>query len=406
MYIFFNLIYVLRKFERDDIGMKKFVVLLFTLVMVISLSACSMDKPYDDSDKQTSSLSKVRSNKRKVGISMPTKSLERWSKDSSFLKKQFEDEGYDVEVTYADNDSDQQVEDIEKMIADGVDVLVIAAIDGETLTTPLIDAKGQNIPVISYDRLIMNTDAVSYYVSFDNYLVGEIQGKYIIDKLGLEKSDGKTYNMEITAGDTADNNAEFMFNGAMDVLKKYIDDGTIRIVSGQTSFEAVAMAQWSEDEARERMNNIIASYYSDGTKLDICLCSNDSTALGVTKSLQLNYKGGNIPIITGQDADEANLANIIDDQQAMTVYKNFSDEAVVTLGIVEEILHDKMPDESLCADLKYKCSYDVKSYDNGTGIIPSYLLRPELITKENYKEKLVDTGYYKLDKDGYPKVKQ
>ena len=270
--------------------MKKFVVLLLIVVMVISLSACSMDKSYDDSDKQTSSLSKVRSNKRKVGISMPTKSLERWSKDGSFLKNQFEDEGYDVEVTYADNDSDQQVEDIEKMIADGVDVLVIAAIDGETLTTPLIDAKGQNIPVISYDRLIMNTDAVSYYVSFDNYMVGEIQGKYIIDKLGLEKSDGKTYNMEITAGDTADNNAEFLFNGAMDVLKKYIDDGTIRIVSGQTSFEAVAMAQWSEDEARERMNNIIASYYSDGTKLDICLCSNDSTALGVTKSLQLNYQ--------------------------------------------------------------------------------------------------------------------
>lgn len=386
--------------------MKKFAALLLVVVMVISFSACSMDKSYDDSDKQTSSLSKVRSNKRKVGISMPTKSLERWSKDGSFLKKQFEDEGYDVEVTYADNDSDQQVEDIEKMIDGGVDVLIIAAIDGETLTTPLTDAKGQNIPVISYDRLIMNTDAVSYYVSFDNYVIGKMQGKYIVDKLGLEKSDGKTYNMEITAGDTADNNAEFLFNGAMDVLKKYIDDGTIRIVSGQTSFEAVAMAQWSEDEARERMNNIIASYYSDGTKLDICLCSNDSTALGVTKSLQLNYKGGNIPIITGQDADEANLANIIDGKQSMTVYKNFSDEAVVTIGIVEEIFHDKMPDESLCTDLNCKCSYDVKSYDNGTGIIPSYLLRPELVTKENYKAKLVDTGHYKLDKDGYPKVEQ
>ena len=160
---------------------------------------------------------------KKVGISMPTKSLERWNRDGSFLDQQFKNAGADTELTFSDNKIDQQVKDIENLIADNVDLLVVAAIDGESLSNVLADAKDMNIPVIAYDRLIMNTDAISYYVSFDNYKVGELQGQFVIDQLDLDNAGDKTYNIEFTAGDPADNNATFFFNGAMDTLKPYID---------------------------------------------------------------------------------------------------------------------------------------------------------------------------------------
>ena len=377
---------------------KKFLAGLLVAAMVASMTACGSDPT---ANNNSSSDKNSDSGKKKVGISMPTKSLERWNRDGSYLEEQFKKEGYDVEITYSDNDTDQQVNDIQNMISDNVDILVVAAIDGDTLSTVLADAKDQNIPVISYDRLIMNTDAISYYVSFDNYKVGQLQGQYIIDTLKLDGSK-KKYNMEVTAGDPADNNATFFYNGAMDTLKKYIDDGTVKIVSKQQDFESVATQQWSTDEALNRMQNILSSYYADGkNQLDIALCSNDSTALGVTQALESDYAGKNTPLITGQDGDVANLKNILDGKQAMTVYKAVANEAVVTLKLVKSVLDGNTPDESLTKEFDCECSYDTDSYDNGTGKIPSYLLTPEVITKDNYKEKLVDTGYYKEGSDGY-----
>ena len=377
---------------------KKFLAGLLVAAMVASMTACGSDPT---ANNNSSSDKNSDSDKKKVGISMPTKSLERWNRDGSYLEEQFKKEGYDVEITYSDNDTDQQVNDIQNMISDNVDILVVAAIDGDTLSTVLADAKDQNIPVISYDRLIMNTDAISYYVSFDNYKVGQLQGQYIIDTLKLDGSK-KKYNMEVTAGDPADNNATFFYNGAMDTLKKYIDDGTVKIVSKQQDFESVATPQWSTDEALNRMQNILSSYYADGkNQLDIALCSNDSTALGVTQAIESDYAGKNTPLITGQDGDVANLKNILDGKQAMTVYKAVANEAVVTLKLVKSVLDGNTPDESLTKEFDCECSYDTDSYDNGTGKIPSYLLTPEVITKDNYKEKLVDTGYYKEGSDGY-----
>ena len=377
---------------------KKFLAGLLVTAMVASMTACGSDPT---ANNNSSSDKNSDSGKKKVGISMPTKSLERWNRDGSYLEEQFKKEGYDVEITYSDNDTDQQVNDIQNMISDNVDILVVAAIDGDTLSTVLADAKDQNIPVVSYDRLIMNTDAISYYVSFDNYKVGQLQGQYIIDTLKLDGSK-KKYNMEGTAGDPADNNATFFYNGAMDTLKKYIDDGTVKIVSKQQDFESVATPQWSTDEALNRMQNILSSYYADGkNQLDIALCSNDSTALGVTQAIESDYAGKNTPLITGQDGDVANLKNILDGKQAMTVYKAVANEAVVTLKLVKSVLDGNTPDESLTKEFDCECSYDTDSYDNGTGKIPSYLLTPEVITKDNYKEKLVDTGYYKEGSDGY-----
>ncbi len=393
--------------------MKKSLALFVALMMALSLAACggSSSSAAASSAPAASAASTASSTATtgggKVGIAMPTKSLERWNRDGSFLQKQFESKGCEVELVYSDNDVNQQVNDIENLIADKVNLLVIAAIDGESLSNVLDSADQAGIPVISYDRLIMNTKAIDYYVSFDNYTVGKLQGQFVVDTLKLDLKDtSKTYNIEFTAGDPADNNAGFFFNGAFDVLKPYIDAGILKVPSGQTAFEQVATASWSTDTALSRMQNILGSYYSNGTKLDVALCSNDSTALGVTQAIASDYAGGNQPIITGQDGDEANLANIIDGKQSMTVYKAVANEAVVTLDVGMAIMNGKTPDESLIksAGWKFDCTYDTKSYDNNTGIIPSYLLVPSVVTKDNIKTELVDTGYYTMDSNGYPKA--
>ncbi len=343
---------------------------------------------------------------KKVGISMPTKSLERWNRDGSYLEEQFKGKGCEVELTYSDNKIDQQVKDIENLIADKVNLLVVAAIDGESLSNVLDSAKEAGIPVISYDRLIMNTDAISYYVSFDNYTVGKLQGEFVEDKLDLKNAGDKKYNIEFTAGDPADNNATFFFNGAMDVLKPYLDKGTLVIQSQQNTFQQVATASWDTKNAMNRMQNILGSYYPNGTKLDVALCSNDSTALGVTQAIESDYwDKDNMPIITGQDGDEANLANIVDGKQSMTVYKAVANEAVATLDLGMEMLSGKTPDADLIksAGWKFDCTYDTESYDNGKAKIPSYLLVPTVVTKDNLQKELVDTGYYTME-GNYPKA--
>lgn len=386
--------------------MKKFLSVLMACAMVLTLVACGNGGAAKTAETTAAPATEQAATgaKLRVGISMPTKSLERWNRDGEYLKKEFEQKGYQVDLTYSDNKITQQVNDIEGLLANNVNLLVIAAIDGESLTQVLKDAKDRNIPVISYDRLIMNTDAISYYVSFDNYTVGKLQGEFVEKQLDLKNTD-KKYNIEFTAGDPADNNAGFFFNGAFDVLKPYIEKGTLVVPSGQTKFEEVATAQWSTPTAMNRMQNILASYYAGGTKLDIALCSNDSTALGVTQAIESDYAGGNSVIITGQDGDEANLKNIVDGKQTMTVYKAVANEAVATLDLGEALLKGEKPDGSLIANSKWSfdCAYDTSSYNNGTGIIPSYLLVPTVVTKDNIQKELVDTGYYKME-NGYPKA--
>jgi len=390
--------------------MKKFLAVLSTLVMVGSLASCgdnsSSSNNNSSNDTKTTTAAKeeateannnggedTSSGKKTVGIAMPTKSLERWNRDGEYLKDQFEAAGYDVDLKYSDNKTEQQNNDIQSMIADKVDLLLIAAIDGDTLSQTLADAKSANIPVIAYDRLIMNTDAVSYYVSFDNYTVGKLQGEFVRDALKLDSEAGP-FNIEFTAGDPADNNAGYFFNGAYDALEQYIKDGKLKVPSGKTTFEQVATPTWSTDTALANMQNTLASYYSDGTQLDVALCSNDSTALGVAQAISSDYSGKNTPIVTGQDGDIANLQNIVDGKQSMTVYKNVSDEAGVTLDVAKAILSGQTPDGSL--SLSAEASYDTSSYNNGVKVVPSYLLVPYVITKDSL-DKLVDTGLYKWD---------
>ena len=319
-----------------------------------------------------------------IGVAMPTQDLQRWNQDGENMKKELEAKGYEVDLQYAGNEVSTQVSQVENMIANGDELLVVASIEGDSLGTVLAQAKENNIPVISYDRLIMNTDAISYYATFDNYLVGKTQGQFLVDAPDLDNTDGP-YNIEFVTGDPGDNNVNFFFGGAMDVLQPYIDEGKLVVPSGQMTKDEVATANWSTETAQSRFENILSSYYADGTNLDAVLASNDSTALGVENALAANYTG-EYPIITGQDCDIANMPNIIDGKQAMSVFKDTRTLASKVVEMVDAIMQGGEAPVN-----------DTETYDNGTGVIPSFLCEPVVCTADNYKELLVDSGYYTED---------
>ncbi len=369
---------------------KKVLSLMLTGAIAATMFAgCGAATPTSDGAATGDAAEKTESapanaNGTKVGVAMPTKDLQRWNQDGANMEKELQAAGYEVDLQYASNDVQTQVSQIENMVNSGCNVLVVAAIEGSSLGEAMDMAKEANIPVIAYDRLIMDSDAVSYYATFDNYMVGTKQGEYIVDTLDLKNTD-KTFTMEITAGDPGDNNAGFFYQGAWDVLKEYVDAGTIEVKSGQTKFEEVATAEWKTENAQSRMENILSSYYADGTNLDICLCSNDSTALGVENALATNYNG-EYPIVTGQDCDKENVKNMIAGKQSMSIFKDTRTLASQVVTMVDQMLSGKTVDVN-----------DTETYDNGTGVIPSFLCEPVFADVNNYKELLLDSGYYTED---------
>ena len=370
--------------------MKKLFAMILALAMVMSLAACggssapaATEAPKADAPAAPAAEAPAaEAGSNLIGVAMPTKDLQRWNQDGENMKAQLEAAGYNVDLQYAANDIATQVSQIENMIANGCEVLVIASIDGEALGTVLDQAKAAGIPVIAYDRLIMNSDAVSYYATFDNWKVGVKLGEYIVDALDLENAGDKTYNIEYITGDPGDNNINFFFDGAISVLQPYIDAGTLVCPSGQTEKQTVATANWATDAAQARFETILGTYYADGTQLDVVLASNDSTALGVANALESSYTG-KYPILTGQDCDIASVKNMLADKQSMSVFKDTRDLAAKTVEMVDALMKGTEPPIN-----------DTETYDNGTGIIPSYLCEPVVGTKDNVQELLIDSGYY------------
>jgi putative multiple sugar transport system substrate-binding protein len=380
---------LLRQQKGVPIMSKKLVAVLLSVAMVATvLVGCgnnAVNEVVNNAAEEVESEEVVESMGTKVGVAMPTKDLQRWNQDGENMKAQLEAAGYEVDLQYANNEIATQVSQVENMIAGGCNVLVIASIDGSALGTVLATAKENNIPVIAYDRLIMESDAVSYYATFDNYMVGTIQGQYIVDALDLDNVEGP-FNIELTTGAPDDNNARFFFGGAMDVLQPYIDAGKLVVVSGQVAFEEVATPNWSTEESQRRMENIITANYADGTVLDVCLCSNDSTALGVTNAIESSYGGENFPIITGQDCDIASVKNILAGKQSMSIFKDTRTLAAQVVEMVDSILTGTEVEVN-----------DTETYDNGTGVIPSFLCVPVFADATNYEEILLDSGYYTAD---------
>ena len=320
-----------------------------------------------------------------VGVSMPTQSLQRWNQDGANIKKQLEAKGYKVDLQYANNDVNTQVQQLENMITKGDKILVISAVDGSALTSVLQDTASSQVKVIAYDRLIMHTPNVDYYVSFDNYKVGVMQGQYIETQLGLKEGKGP-FHIELFAGDPADNNAVYFNNGAMSVLKPYITSGKLIVTSGQVDFEKVAIAAWDSSKAQSRMDNLITAYYAKGTKLDAILSPNDSLAIGIVASLKSNGYGTSskpYPILTGQDCDTANVKAIIAGQQSMSIFKDTRREAAQAIDMVNALEQGKTAPVN-----------DTKSYNNTVKVVPTYLLNPVYVDKSNYQSILIDSGYY------------
>jgi putative multiple sugar transport system substrate-binding protein len=327
-----------------------------------------------------------------VGVTMPTKSSERWIHDGDNIKASLEKLGYTVDLQYAENDIPTQANQIDNQITKGAKLLVIASIDGTAITTQLQNAKDNNIPVIAYDRLIRNSPNVDYYTTFDNFNVGVQQATSLLVGLGLKKADGSDgtatgpFNIELFAGSPDDNNATFFFNGAMSVLKPLMDKGTLVVKSGQTDFNRVAILRWDPGTAQKRMEDLLTSSYGGGAKVNGVLSPYDGLSIGILSALKSNgygTAGQPYPVVTGQDAEVASVKSIIAGEQFSTIFKDTRQLADQTVKMADSVLKGNKPEVNNTTD-----------YDNGVKVVPSYLLQSVIVDKDNYQKVLVDSGYY------------
>lgn len=353
--------------------------------LALSLAAC--DAPAESGGDSTGAAK--AGSIESVGISMPTRELERWINDGEQLKGNLDKAGFTTDLQYAENDPDTQISQIQNQIASGADVLVIASIDGSVLTPVLQDAADEGITIIAYDRLINGTENVDYYATFDNYRVGQLQGQYIVDTLDLDNQDGP-FNLEPFSGSPDDNNAKFFFSGAWDVLKPYIDEGKLEVPSGKSpksddDWASIGVQGWDSSTAQDEMENRLATFYTD-KKVDVVLSPNDSLAQGISEALASSgYKpGDDWPVLTGQDADKASVINILADKQSMTVWKDTRKLGEQVFKMIESLNKGEEPEVN-----------DTESYDNGKKVVPSYLLDPEVVVKDDVQSKLVDSGFIK-----------
>ncbi|MDD9206740.1 sugar ABC transporter substrate-binding protein [Georgenia sp. 10Sc9-8] len=328
-----------------------------------------------------------------IGIAMPTRSLERWNNDGANLEENLQEMGYETSLQYADNEVDQQITQIQNMLNQDPEVLVVAPIDGTALGPVLQSAADQGVEIIAYDRLINDTEAVDYYATFDNYQVGQLQGDFIVDELGLEDGEGP-YNFEPFAGSPDDNNARFFFAGAWDVLLPYVEEGQLVVPSGKApesvdGWTNIGIQGWSSETAQSEMQNRLNSFYAGEEQVDVVLSPNDSLALGIAQAFDAagGYSPGeNWPLITGQDADLANVNNMLAGMQAMTVWKDTRALGDQVATMVDQIVTGEEVDVN-----------DTETYDNGVKVVPAYLLEPEVVTPETVEEKLVESGFYDAD---------
>lgn len=337
----------------------------------------------------TASYSAHAQDKGAVGIAMPTKSSLRWISDGNELKAALEEKGYSVDLQYAEDDIPNQLAQIENMVTKGSKALVIASIDGTTLSAVLQQAADQGIKVVAYDRLIRDSANVDYYTTFDNFKVGVLQADSLVAGLKDRFPDTKPWNVELFGGSPDDNNAFFFYDGAMSVLQPLIDSGDIVIKSGQTGMEKVGTLRWDGAVAQARMDNILSANYSDGSRVDGVLAPYDGLSRGIISSLRgVGYGSDDQPwpIVTGQDAETPSVKAIIAGEQYSTVFKDTRELAKVTANLVDAVLSGGTPEIN-----------DTETYNNGVKVVPSYLLTPYSVDKNNYQELVVDSGYIKAE---------
>lgn len=323
--------------------------------------------------------------KPSIGIFMPCKSNIRWTSESTEIKKLLEDEGCEVHIYYADKNSRTQKQQIKEMIENGADALIISPVEPNTLSSILNAAHKNNIIVIAYDKLLTNTSGVDAFVSFDNNLIGMLQASSLID--GMQSAGDGPYNVEVFIGNSTGSSTDEYYKGAMSVLQPLIDTGEIKVPSNQISVDDISANGWNLSKELERFEDLLLSYYSDGTTLNGVLSPTDKLTMEFIKILyEKNSYSSTYPIITGQNAEIQNLKAIANSKQYSTIYKDSNLIAQVASSMVIALLNGE--------ELEIN---DNTTFDNGAKVVPAFLCEPILIDKSNYQSILIDTGYIKYE---------
>ena len=309
-----------------------------------------------------------------IGVALPDKTSENWVLAGALFEDGLDAAGFKGDVQYApaSNTVAEQQNQISSMVTNGAKVIIIGAKDGAQLSAQVEAAHEAGAVVIAYDRLILNTEDLDYYLAFDNFKVGELQGQALLDGLAAKFPDKDTYNIELFAGSPDDNNAGVFFDGAMSVLQPKIDDGTLTVVSGQTEFDQVVTQGWKAENAQSRADTLLAANYLS-TDLDGVLSPNDTLARAILTSV--SAAGKPLPVVTGQDSEVESVKSIVAGQQYMTIYKDTRALVAAAIKMVETLAAGDEPEVN-----------DTESYDNGVKIVPSYLLAPVVVTKDNAAE--------------------
>ena len=374
---------------------KKFAVIAAGMTLALSLTACGGGGAGDTEEPATGDGGTEEEPAVEegglIGVSMPTQTSERWIADGDAVKLGLEEAGYEVDLQFAGDDIPTQSQQIDQMITKGAKLLIIAAIDGTALSSQLQAAADAGIKIISYDRLIRDSENVDFYVTFDNYEVGVQQATSLLVGLGLLNADGSEgdaagpFNIELFAGSLDDNNAHFFFGGAMDTLQPFIDAGTLVVKSGQTDIEQVAILRWQQETAQKRMEDLLTSTYSDGTKVEGILAPYDGLSRGIITALQNAGYGSAEPMppVTGQDAEIASVKLIVDGVQFATIFKDTRKLAEQSVVAAESYLKGEEPEAN-----------DTETYDNGVKVVPSFLLESDIVYADNIQALLIDSGYW------------
>ncbi len=378
-------------------SLKRMLTLAVAPVMVLALAACAgtgagggeSNKPGETGESSSAPEGEAKGS---VGVAMPEQTLARWIADGNAVKEGLEGAGYAVDLQYAGNDIPTQQEQLDQMINKGVDVLIIASIDGGSLSTQLDAAAAAGIPVIAYDRLITANENVDFYVTFDNYNVGVQQATSLLTGLGVLDASGAAtdekgpFSIEIFAGSPDDNNANFFYGGAMDTLKPYLDSGVLVVKSGQSEFGKVAIQGWDQAKAQSRMDDLLTSTYQDD-KVQGVLAANDALARGAINAMtNAGYTAADIPPVTGQDAEAASVKLIVEGLQYSSIFKDTRKLAAQSVLAAQDLLQDKAPEAN-----------DTETYNNGVKKVPSFLLESDIVVKDNIQALLIDSGYYTQD---------
>ncbi len=327
----------------------------------------------------TPSKGKNAMSSRLVGISMPEQAG-RWEQEATTMQTILQAKDYTVELAYADNNSKTQIEQVKAMLDDDCGAIIVASVDSEALSDALATCDTSNTTMIAYSTLVPDCSTIDYFIGIDSYTNGQIQAKYLVQKLGLKKTK-KSFNLEIFHQSNS-GSALYAFLGAMDVLKPYLDDSTLVIPSDRTTAETCGVTDAAE--AKKALGHLLESTYADGKPLDAILCTDDTLSVAVAQELQKDYSGSVFPLISGCNCNPESIQLLIDGKLSVTSVENTQKIAQQAAKMADQAMQGKTVEQSK------QNPYDV----------PAYVYEPVKVTLKNYKDVLFKTGLYKKNKDG------